>query len=325
MCICENQLQLRNLHPSGTPNRVRKTSIKTHSVESFRESYFQPEQRIDALLKVDFGKFFIVKVDELIRLIKLPVPPIRSINHTLIYLTDGEAVMTIGSETYTILKDECLVVPAGQVFSFANVDLNQGYLCNFHNDIIIGKFGKADLLKDFEFLNVWGNPRIRLGEQTSQFVAPLFRRILLDYSENGLTNPAIIQSYLIALLCEINRAYQPMSASSQTNAVTITNRFKELLFSQIRTHHRVSDYAQLLNITPNHLNKSVRAITGKSPTKWIDEAIVLEAKVLLHQSNLSISEVAAEVGVFDASYFSRLFKKYEGVTPLAFRRMIETS
>ncbi len=304
---------------------MSRSKIKTYSVESFRENYIQPEPRTDTLLKLDFGKFFTVKVEELIRLIKLPVPPIRSTNHTLIYLTDGEAVMTIGSDTYTIFKDECLVVPAGQVFSFTNVDLNQGYLCNFHNDIIIGKFGKAELLKDFEFLRVWGNPRIRLGEQTSGFVLPLFKRLLLEYTENGLTNLDIVQPYFIALLSEINRVYKPMSISPQTNAVMITNQFKELLFSNLRTHHRVTDYASLLNITPNHLNKSVRTITSKSPTKWIDEAIVLEAKVLLHQSTLSISNVAAEVGIFDASYFSRLFKKYEGITPLAFRQMIEKS
>lgn len=304
---------------------MTNSRIKTYSVETFRESYIQPKQHVDDILKRDFGKFFIVRVEELIRLIKLPVPPVRSTNHTLIFLTDGEAVMTIGSETYTIYKDECLVVPAGQVFSFASVDLNQGYLCNFHNDVIVGKFGKAELLNSFDFLRVWGNPRISLGEQTAQFVLPLFKRLLLTYSKNGLTNLDIIQSYLIALLCEINQVYKPASTSTQTNAVTITNRFKELLFSTLKTNHRVSDYASLLNITPNHLNKSVRTITGKSPTKWIDEALVLEARVLLYQSDLSISEIAAEIGFFDASYFSRLFKKYEGITPLAFRQMIETS
>ncbi|GAB4017625.1 AraC family transcriptional regulator [Spirosoma koreense] len=304
---------------------MTKTRIKIHSVESFRESYIQPEQKVDALLKTDFGKFFIVKVEELIRLIKLPVPPVRSTNHTLIYLTDGEAIMTIGSETYTIFKDECLVVPAGQVFSFANLDLNQGFLCNFHNDMIIGKFGKADLLKEFEFLDVWGNPRISLDPQTSGFVAHLFNRILLEYSAHGLRNPDIIQPNFITLLCEINQVYKPLSSSTQTNAVALTNRFKELLFSTFKTNQRVTDYASLLNITPNHLNKAVRSITGKTPTKWIDEVIVLEAKVLLHQSKLSVSEVAAEVGIFDASYFSRLFKKYEGITPVAFRRMIEMS
>lgn len=301
------------------------SNIKTYSGESFRENYIDTKPSVDALLKTDFGKFFIVRVEELIRLMKLPVPPTRTGNHTLIYLTDGEAVLTIGSETYKIVKDECLIVPAGQVFSFDTVDLNQGYLCNFHNDVLIGKFGKPELLKELDFLRVWGNPRISLDSQTSTFVAHLASRMLINYSDHGLTQPDIIQSYLVALLCEINRAYKPVSTSPQTNAVLITNRFKELIFDNIRTTHLVIDYAARLHITPNHLNKSVKAITGKSPTKWIDEAIVLEAKVLLYQSNLSINEVATEVGLLDPSYFSRLFKKYEGITPLAFRQMIETS
>jgi AraC family transcriptional regulator, transcriptional activator of pobA len=69
----------------------------------------------------------------------------------------------------------------------------------------------------------------------------------------------------------------------------------------------------------------VKTITGKSPTKWIDDTLVLEAKVLLYQTKLTINEVAAEIGIYDQSYFSRLFKKYEGVTPFEFRKKIETS
>lgn len=153
----------------------------------------------------------------------------------------------------------------------------------------------------------------------------MLKRIFLDYSENGLKNADIIQSYLIALLCEVNRVYKPLSTSKQTTAVTLTNKFKELIFLNIKTKHLVRDYASLLHVTPNHLNKSIKTITGKSPTKWIDEALVLEAKVLLYQTNLTINEVASEIGIYDQSYFSRLFKKYEGITPLAFRNKIEKS
>lgn len=304
---------------------MTKNRIRTHNTEAFREEYIKPEIDLNQMLKIDFGKFFIVKVEDLIRLIKLPVPPSRATTHSFIYLTEGEANMTIGSQSYKIFKDECLIVPAGQVYSFAKHDINKGFLCNFHNDFIIGKFGKNELLKEFEFLNVWGNPMIKLDEQTSGFVLMLFKRIFVDYSQNGLNNIEIIQSYFIALLCEVNRVYRQLSDSHQTSAITLINKFKELLFIHIKTKHLVSDYANLLNVSPNHLNKIAKAITGKSPTKWIDEAIVLEAKVLLYQTTLSISEVAAEIGIFDQSYFSRLFKKYEGITPLAFRKMIEKS
>lgn len=78
----------------------------------------------------------------------------------------------------------------------------------------------------------------------------------------------------------------------------------------------------MLSITPNHLNKCLRTITGKSPTKWIDEAIILEAKVLLSQTTLSVNEITTELGLSDPSYFSRFFRKYEGCTPLEFRKHI---
>lgn len=301
----------------------KSRQIKTFNAESYRSNFIQSGAQLDAILKTDHSKFFIVRVEQLIRLMKLPVPPAKTNTHTFIYLTEGEAVMRIGCESYKIVKDECLVVAAGQVFSFDNVNINKGYLFNFHDDIMIGKLAKHDLLKDFEFLRVWGNPKIGLDAQTSGFVRQLLERILVEYEMNGLLSLEIIQSYLIALLCEVNRMYKAVSGIAQLKAIEISNKFRELLFMHIKTRHLVSDYASLLYITPNHLNKSVKTVTGKSPTKWIDEAIVLEAKVLLYQSNLSISEIATEVGLFDQSYFSRLFKKYEGTTPLQFRKMIE--
>jgi AraC family transcriptional regulator, transcriptional activator of pobA len=299
--------------------------IITHNTEAFRNKYMKSEEELKHLLKVDFGKFFVVKVEDLIRNIKLPVPPSRATTHTLIYLTEGEATMTIGSQSYKIFKDECLIVPAGQVYSFSTLDINKGYLCNFHNDMIIGKFGKNELLKEFEFLNIWANPYLKLPPQNSTFVLQLFNRILIDYSENGLNNIEIIQSYFIALLCEINNIYKPLANVGQTTSITLTNKFKEFLYQNIKKNHLVTDYASMLNVSPNHLNKVIKAITGKSPTKWIDESIILEAKVLLYQTSYSISEIAAEIGIYDQSYFSRLFKKYELVTPLEFRKMIEIS
>ena len=81
----------------------------------------------------------------------------------------------------------------------------------------------------------------------------------------------------------------------------------------------------MLNVTPNHLNKSIKSVTGKSPTKWIDETILLEAKYLLYQTNLTINEIAMQVGHYDQSYFSRIFKKHEGLTPIEYRKLIEKS
>jgi AraC family transcriptional regulator, transcriptional activator of pobA len=291
----------------------KASAINTYDTNAFREKYIEPQQVLNSMLKPDFDKFFIVPVQDMIRLMKLPVPPVRTTTNTIIFLTEGDAVMTIGSDTYTIFANECLVVPAGQVFSFNNVDLNKGYLCNFHQDLITTLAGQKAWLRDMEFLQVWANPCIKLDEQTAGFVQNLLQRLLVGYTEGGITDKPLIQSYLLALLCEINRVALPASRPAETQAVHIARKFRTLVHTHFKSKHRVADYAALLHVSPNHLNKAVKAATTKSPTKWIDEAIVLEAKVLLYQSHRSISEIAAEVGLQDPSYFARLFKKYEGI------------
>jgi AraC-like DNA-binding protein len=297
--------------------------IKTYSTESFRNKFMAPE--IAPLLKPQYGMFFMVRVEEMLRTIQLPVPPVRSTIHTFIFLTQGEAILTIGSETYTIHANECLVVPAGQLYSFSNHDVNEGFICGLHTNFLAGRFGKQELLQTFEFLNSWGNPHIQPDTQASRYILRVVERIFEEYLANGLKNTNLVQSYCIALLYELNQVYTPLTHHLKARSVWLVNQFKDAVFRHIRTHHRVSEYATMLHVTPNHLNKVIKQSTGKSPTQWIDETLLLEAKALLYQTQFSISEVAAEIGIFDQSYFSRLFKKHEQVTPLQFRKMIEMS
>ncbi|WP_128546821.1 AraC family transcriptional regulator [Larkinella soli] len=286
---------------------------------------FLPQERLQSLLRQDFTHFFIVRVEEMYRHLRRAVPASRSLTHSGLYLTEGEAAMKIGAEVYRIQAGQMLFVPAGQVFSFGKNDVNCGFLFNFHDDFFYGMNGRSGFQKPFEFLKVWGNPRIVPDAETSGFVRNLLERLWTEYSRQGLQNPDLIHAYLTALLIEVSRAYHPVSPSGRTTAVMLTNRFRELVFTQARTRHLVSDYAAQLGVTPNHLNKTVRSVTGKSPTRWIDEAILAEAKVLLSQSDFSVGAIASEVGLSDSSYFTRLFRKYEGLTPTAFRKRIEMS
>lgn len=300
-----------------------KTDIKVYDSRTFTGK-FMPDKGLHSLLKEGLDKFFIVKLEDMYPHVHNAVPPSRSITHTCSFLTHGEATMNIGSGQFTIYKGDMLFVPAGQIFSFEAFDPNdkkknnKGYLCNFHPDIFIEKGVKHNLLKDFDFLQIWGYPALHPDKQTSGFVLQLLDRIYLEFTENGLRNMNIIRSYFLTLLHEVNRAYKPEKMAA-TPGQEISNRFRELVFASVREHHAVSEYAAMLNVSPNYLNKVVKAATGKSPGKWIDEAILLEAKVLLAQNDLSITEVAGAVGIEDPSYFTRLFRKYTGITPSEYR------
>jgi AraC family transcriptional activator of pobA len=300
-------------------------AINTYNTSGFLTHFMPDKSAFRELRRVGSELFFAVAVEQMYLHFTQGIPPSRATGHSCLYLTSGTARMSIGNETYTIQPQQMLVVRAGQVHSFQPGDENTGFLLHFHDDMLLGKTGPTDAPNPFEFLQFWGSPYIELDSQTAGFVENGLQRLLTEFNTHALHYPDILRAYLLALLHELNRAYAATPTPPQSSALAITNRFKQLVATSLKSAHSISDYANLLHITPNHLTKSVRTVTGKSPTKWLEETVVLEAKALLFQSTLSVAEIASEVGVADPSYFSRLFKKHAGVSPLVFRRMIEKS
>ena len=99
----------------------------------------------------------------------------------------------------------------------------------------------------------------------------------------------------------------------------ITHDFKKLLPDNFKTEKSPSAYAAMLNISGSYLNEAVSGVTGLPVSYWIIHEVMLEAKRLLYYTQLTVKEIAHQLGYEDHTYFSRLFKNTEGITPLAFR------
>jgi YesN/AraC family two-component response regulator len=99
----------------------------------------------------------------------------------------------------------------------------------------------------------------------------------------------------------------------------VTKAFKSALERDFATVKSPMAYAKNLNISTPYLNECVKTATGQSVSFHIQQRVVLEAKRLLFHSNESVKEIAAKLGYDDYSYFTRLFVKISGMTPLAFR------
>ena len=81
----------------------------------------------------------------------------------------------------------------------------------------------------------------------------------------------------------------------------------------------MSFYAKQLNITPKYLSSVVKEVSGKTAARWIDESVILEAKALLKYSGMSIQEIAYHLNFSTQSFFGKYFKRYVGMSPLAYR------
>lgn len=298
--------------------------IKTYSPTGFREKFLGEDNPIHLLFKSNSDHFFCLEIEEVMKM-QHPVPPSKHSCHTLIFISSGEHTMKLGYQEYVTTDNEIIMIPAGQIFSLDNVNnIHKGYICQFHPDILIRKYGSRELLNDFDFLKISGNPKITLTSKDVISVTNILERLRKEYSETEIADLNIVQSYLITLFYEMNKNAVKTSKGISASEM-ITTKFKELIHENIKTQHQVNYYSSQLSVTPNHLNKCVKTVTGKSAVKWIDENILLEAKYLLFQTTLSVGEIATQVGFDDQSYFSRFFKKAEGISPIRYRKMIDKS
>jgi len=110
-----------------------------------------------------------------------------------------------------------------------------------------------------------------------------------------------------------------LHVSGESRALQLSRAFRILVRKDFKTMKSPSEYAEALNITRGYLTETVREVTGKPAQHWIHQEILIEAKRLLVFTNLSIKEVAYELGYGDHTYFSRLFSKLEDQSPSEFR------
>ena len=81
----------------------------------------------------------------------------------------------------------------------------------------------------------------------------------------------------------------------------------------------LDDVSREVDISPYYFSKLFKQETGKNFIEYLTEIRLRSARELLQNSQYSIKEIFAQSGYSDPNYFSRIFKKYEGVTPSEFR------
>ncbi len=97
------------------------------------------------------------------------------------------------------------------------------------------------------------------------------------------------------------------------------NRFMMLIEHEYKKSRDVNYYAALLNITPKYLTTIVRQMTGQTPKRIIDHYTVLQLRLRLQNSELSVKQIAWEFNFSDVSFFCRFFKRHTGVSPMQMR------
>ncbi|TSA38145.1 MAG: helix-turn-helix domain-containing protein [Porphyromonadaceae bacterium] len=269
-------------------------------------------RQIEIKNKLDPGSTF--KISRFKEQIKRTVPHKHVDYHELIFLSEGEGFHWIESERYLVSTPEFYSLKPGQLHYWQFTSIPRGAVILFKDSYFNG-------IKEIDLVNLnrqlSENPRIKIPE--GDFPDYILNEIAQEYNLNSAYSEHIIHGLLRALFGKLlhlsdNNSHGENLPESQFD------KFQALLAKECPRLHKVNDFADLLNSTPQHLNTICRKHSGKSASELIAAQILLESKrYILHTEN-TINEIADILSFNDASYFVKFFKKAEGLTPVQFRQ-----
>lgn len=202
-----------------------------------------------------------------------------------------------------------------------------GYSCLFSEDFLQPIY-RSDSLLQSPFFRLGGTPILSIAQEQRAVLDDIFLKMIAEQQSNYPYRDDLIRNYLQLIIHEALKMQPSENFTQDKNATArITRVFMELLERQFPiespeaplTLRTAQDYANNLSIHVNHLNRSLKKVTGKSTTTLINERIIMEAKAILQHTDWNIAEVAYSLGFEYPTYFNNFFKRMTGTNPKSLR------
>lgn len=240
----------------------------------------------------------------------------------LVLFTKGEGHHTIDFQKFAVKPFQIYFMIPGQVHSWHFQGDVDGYIVHFNENLITSFLQNGQYLDQFAFFQGQVPDCVcDLHKTAHQHISSIFESMLAEKEQNADRRLDLIRLKLLELFIAVERqcnASKKKTVASQK--LTLLRNFQQLIDKNFRTIKLPKEYAEHLYVTPNHLNALCQDLLGKTAGDLIRDRILLEAKRLLTNGDMTITEIAYDLNFQDNSYFNRFFKKNEGITPDEFRK-----
>ena len=202
----------------------------------------------------------------------------------------------------------------------------KGFSINFHENFLRGT-ELAQQIKKYGFFSYTVNEALHLSPKEEGQIESIVNNIESEYHNNqDEFSKDIIISQLSTLLKYANRFYERQFLNRKELSNDLLDQFNSHLVSYFESGQMqqkgipsIEEMATKMEVSQRYLSDTLKRETGKTSTEHLHLYLIDEAKNILLKPNKSISEVAYELGFEYPQYFSRLFKKREGVSPSEYR------
>ena len=166
-----------------------------------------------------------------------------------------------------------------------------------------------------------GRPIIHLREQQAahfwQHMHEMIEYLRSDHRYLHEMLRTLFTQFVLDLMDVMAQNIGPGQVSERTTEQFIA--FMRLLTKHFVEHHDIGFYAEELHITPIHLSRIVRQVTGRTVIDYVNQILLMEASWLLQTTDLSIAAIAERLHFADQSSFGRFFTRMKGIAPKAYR------
>ncbi|MEH6305942.1 helix-turn-helix transcriptional regulator [Olivibacter sp. CPCC 100613] len=243
------------------------------------------------------------------------------------------AKMKYGQQYYDFDKGTMNFIAPKQVQSLSKSDIQQmkkecghGYILLFHPDFLY-KHPLATMIKNYGFFSYTVNEALHVSVQEEKDIIEIFQKIETEYQHIDRHTQDIILSQIDLLLNYSNRFYERQFITRKAVNHDLLTRMEQLLtdyFADEQTLKNglptVEHFAGKLNLSAHYLSDMLRSLTGQSAQQHIHDKQVEKAKEYLTLSNLSVAEIAYQLGFEYPQSFNKLFKRKTNMSPLEFRQ-----
>jgi AraC-like DNA-binding protein len=236
-----------------------------------------------------------------------------------------------GQQQYDFDEGTMFFISPNQVFGVARgkseTSKQSGWMLLIHPDFLWNT-SLAKKIKQYEYFDYSVHEALFLSEKEETIIASVMQNIQQEYHSNiDKFSQSVIIAQLELLLTYSERFYQRQFITRKISNHQILNCLEDMLKEYFNSDHlmkkglpTVQYIAETLNVSPNYLSGLLKVLTGQSTQQHIHDRLIEKAKEKLSTTNLSVSEIAYELGFEHPQSFSKLFKTKTNFSPLAFRQ-----
>lgn len=221
------------------------------------------------------------------------------------FVTDGEIAVKVGETEYVLRENDCALIPSGVEHSFYHTELQYGKKRWFHFDVTQGGASFFDKY-DFSYVTHVNEP-----DKLNAFFD-----VIDENKEGGQAHQMLAVTSAVAGVVSMFLQNANAAARGLDNEIDRTISYME---ANVERNFSLEELSSRVHLSPNYFIRKFKERTGFSPIKYANMLKIERTKDLLENSDLPVSAVMSQVGLYDAAYFSRLFKANTGHTPRQFR------